>query len=159
MTFLRKFLSRVVVVGLVFGGAIVPSVSADTLKCDFRPLKKLGPPKPALVTDVPSIMTPVALNSVQIVDKNIRKKIMPQAVFARMSPTGTVEVMARLVNCTDYDQEILVRTSFMDLSQMPSEPTSIWKRLFLSPKSTQVYTEKSMLPDVGYYLIEVDEGD
>jgi hypothetical protein len=141
------------------GAATADVKSKNMVKCDFRPLKKLGLPGPALVEQVPGTMTPMPLNSVRITDKNIAKKILPQAVFSRRTQTGTVEVMARLVNCTDYPQEVLVRTSFMDINQMPAEPTSAWQRVFLQPRSQNVYSEKSMMLDIGYFLIEVDEGD
>ncbi len=156
---MMKPVAKLVLVGATI---VLPAMAAqaDTMmKCDFRKLKDAGTHGPALVTDIPKAMTPVSLNSVQVIDENIKKKIMPQAVFARRTETGTVEVMARIVNCTDYDQEVLMHTSFMDLNQMPTEPVSNWQRVFLSPRSTKVYTEKSMSIDVGYYLIEMDEGD
>lgn len=131
----------------------------NVVKCDFRGFKKLGPSGPAIVSGVKGAMTPIALNSVQIIDKNIAKKILPQAVFARRTDTGTLEVMARLINCTDYPQEVLVRTSFMDPDQFPAEPETAWQRVFLQPRSTAVYSEMSTSMDIGYYLIEVDEGE
>ena len=136
------------------------SASAQkVVKCDFGAFKRLGPSGPAIVSGVKGAMTPIALNSVQIIDKKIAKKILPQAVFARRTDTGTLEVMARLINCTDYPQEVLVRTSFMDVDQFPAEPETAWQRVFLQPKSTAVYSEMSTSMDIGYYLIEVDEGE
>lgn len=150
-------LGTVVAASLLTATAV--AAQGKVVKCDFRPYKKVRAAGPAIVTDVPNTMTPIPLNAVQIVDRNIMKKILPQAVFARRTETGTLEVMTRLVNCTDYNQQVLVRTSFMDANQFPAEPTTAWKRVFLPPRSTAVYNEKSVMIDIGYYLIEVDEGD
>ncbi|WP_417461107.1 hypothetical protein [Kordiimonas sp.] len=148
------------VVGAAAALLLAQAASAqNVVKCDFRAFKKLGPSGPAIVSGVRGAMTPIALNSVQIIDKNIAKKILPQGVFARRTDTGTLEVMARLINCTDYPQEVLVRTSFMDVDQFPAEPETAWQRVFLQPRSTSVYREMSISMDIGYYLIEVDEGE
>ncbi|MEX0299302.1 MAG: hypothetical protein AB3N28_09550 [Kordiimonas sp.] len=128
---------------------------AEVGACDFG---KIGSAAPARVTHVPNRMIPIALNSVRVIDKNISRKIMPHAVFARTTRTGTLEVIVRLRNCTNFMQEVLVRTSFMDANQQPAEPISVWQRVFLAPGSMQTYNEKSMKPGVGYYLIEVDQG-
>ncbi len=128
---------------------------AASAKCDFE---EIDSSEPAKVSHVPNRMIPIALNSVRVIDKNIRKKIMPHAVFARTTRTGTLEVIVRLRNCTNYMQEVLVRTSFMDENQQPAEPVSVWQRVFLAPGSMQTYNEKSMRPGIGYYLIEVDQG-
>ncbi len=143
----------------VFSAGGAATAVAPTVKCDFRPYERVMRAGPALISDVPGTMNSIPLNAVQIVDKNIHKKILPQAVFSKLTPTGSVEVMTRLVNCTDYNQEVLARTSFMDMNQMPLEQATVWKRVFLAPKSTQVYSEKSISVGVGYFLIEVDEGD
>ncbi|MCK0068177.1 hypothetical protein [Kordiimonas laminariae] len=156
---MKKILTLAAVLAAGASVAEASTAVGPTVKCDFRPYKNVVGAGPALISDVPTTMAAIPLNAVQIVDKNIRKKILPQAVFSKRTATGTVEVMTRLVNCTDYNQEVLVRTSFMDMNQMPLEPTTVWKRVFLSPKATQVYSEKSISTGVGYFLIEVDEGD
>jgi hypothetical protein len=160
---MKKLLKPLVIAATsVIAASVMMTGSASAqkvVKCDFRGFKKLGPSGPAIVSGIPGTMTPIALNSIQIIDKNIAKKILPQAVFARRTDTGTLEVMARLINCTDYPQEVLVRTSFMDPDQFPAEPETAWQRVFLQPRSTAVYSEMSTSMDIGYYLIEVDEGE
>ncbi len=131
------------------------------LSCDFKAQKKaLRDPGPALIAEIPQTMTAIPLNAVQITDRRIAKKIIVQGLFARRTQTDTVEVVARLVNCTDYPQQLQLRSSFMDSSQLPVEPTSTWSRVFIPPRSTGTYSEKSISTfEVEYYLVEMVEGD
>jgi len=141
---------------------VTPVFSAETLvECDFRAQEKAYKhPGPALLTDVPSAMTPISLNAVQIGDKKIARKILIQSIHARRTATNTVEVIVRMVNYTDYEQHVQLRSSFMDGAQIPLESTSAWTRVFIPARSTGVYSEKSIsTSDVTYYLAEMREGD
>ena len=80
-------------------------------------------------------------------------------VEARRTETDTVEVVARVVNCGKEPLQLQLRTSFLSAAQSPTEPTSSWQRIYVAPKSTGVYTEKSISRDVAHYLIEVRRGD
>ena len=132
----------------------------DVLECDFREFRNaLRSPGPALVAEVPGTMSPIPLNAVQVTDKSITRKVLVEGLFARRTPTGTLEVMARLVNCTDYPLQVEGRSWFMDENQLPSEGESAWRRVFLNPRSTAVYREFSIgTADVANYLIEIREG-
>lgn len=142
---------------------IAPTVNAaeTLLECDFRAQKKAGrAPGPAMVAPVIKALTPLSLNSVQIGDKSIAKKILVQSVNARRTQTNTVEVIVRMINCTDYEQHVQLRSSFMDSAQVPVEPTSAWSTVFIPPRSTGVYTEKSISTDeVAYFFAEMRESD
>ena len=131
------------------------------LECDFYQQQKAQQsPGPALVSQVPDALSPVPLNAVQITDQKIARKIMVQGVYARRTPTSSLEVMTRMVNCTDYPQHVQLRSSFMDEQQFPVENTSAWQRVFLPPRATGVYQETSTGTfDVTYFLIELKEGD
>ena len=157
-----KRLSRALVCIAFCYGLCAPIFAAEALiQCDFYQQEKAQRnPGPALVAQVPAAMTPINLNAVQITDRKIARKIMIQGVYARRTPTNTLEVMTRMVNCTDYPQHLQLRSSFMDDQQFPIENTSAWQRVFLEPRSAGVYQESSIgTLDVAYFLIELKEGD
>lgn len=127
------------------------------VKCKTAKATRAAPVAgPALVANVPASMTPIDLNAVQFTDKPLTKQVIVEGLFARRTETDTVEVTARLVNCTDQPLQVQARSSFMDETQAPAEPTSAWSQVFLPPKGTGTYREKSMSRDeVKYYLIEL----
>jgi hypothetical protein len=115
-------------------------------------------PGPAMVPDEKSPLKEMPLNSVNITDPNIINKLYVRAINARRTGTGTVEVVAQVVNCTDFPQNAEARTQFYDSAQVPSEPVSAWKRLHLPPRSNNLYTEFSMgAQSVDAYFIEMRE--
>lgn len=111
------------------------------------------------MANVPKSMTPIDLNAVQFTDKPLTRQMLVEGLFARRTETDTVEVTARFVNCTDKPLQVLARSSFMDLTQAPTEPVSAWTQVFIPPKGTGTYRERSMSRDeVQYYLIELAPG-
>jgi hypothetical protein len=133
---------------------------APTLGCDFTPmLKAMRNPGPALVSPVPGTMSEVPLNAVSMTDMSITNKVLVQSVASRRSPTGTVEISTRLMNCTDFPLQVEGRTQFLDEHQQQVEPTSAWQRVHLPARTTGVYTESSTdAQRVQMYLVELREG-
>lgn len=152
------------IAGVAFALAASASAHAqvrpqDQLKCDFY---KANRPVGAAATIAPlsrGAFTPIPLESVQLIDKSLSRRIVAQGVEARRTETDTVEVVARVVNCGKDPLQLQLRTSFLSAGNAPTEPTSSWQRIYLAPKSTGVYTEKSISRDVAHYLIEVRKGD
>lgn len=127
------------------------------LKCSIGAARR-DPPRsgPALVANVPRAMTPVDLNAVQMNDRDTWKKVIVEGLFAKRTEMNTLEVTARLVNCTKKPLVVQARSSFLDEAQSPAEPSSTWKPVYLSPLSTSVYQERSISPKgVQYYLVEL----
>nr|WP_314444503.1 hypothetical protein [uncultured Sphingomonas sp.] len=115
----------------------------------------------ALVANIPKSMTPIDVNAVQFTDRAMTRQVIVEGLFARRTPTNTVEVSARLVNCTDRPLQLLARSSFMDAVQYPVEAASAWTRVIIPARGTGLYREQSISQDeVGYYLIELaaDQG-
>ena len=111
---------------------------------------------PALVGEGYGLkMTSIPLDALQFTDATIASSVAVQAIRATRSATDTVNVTARIVNCTDKPINVRARTSFMDKNQVPTEPVSAWKILFLSPKATTVYQELSTTDNVSHYLVEL----
>lgn len=150
-----------VLAGSVAAGsaAAAPVRPQDQLKCDFYKANRPQAAQATLAPVVRGAFTPIPLESVQLIDKKLSRKIVAQGVEARRTETDTVEVVARVVNCGKEPLQLQLRTTFLTAGQSPSEPTSSWQRIFVAPKSTGVYTEKSISRDVAHYLIEVRRGD
>lgn len=106
--------------------------------------------------EVPSLESP--MNSVNITDKSIINKMFANNVTARRTATGTVEVIAQIINCTDYPLVAEARTQFYDTGKVPSEPVSAWKRFHLPAKTSNAYRESSIgTRSVEYYTVEMRE--
>jgi hypothetical protein len=99
--------------------------------------------------------TPIPLNSVQFADWGTAKKLALQHLFASRTPANTVQLTARFISCSDDAVSIRVRASFLDSNQMPTEPASAWQTVFLQPRLTAVYAERSTAKNVSSYLVEV----
>ena len=111
---------------------------------------------PALVANVPSSMTPIAINAVLFTDKKLGKRMIVEGLFAQRTAMNGLRVMARLVNCSKESLVVQLRSNFMDANQLPTEAASAWKTVYLSPKATAVYEENSIgRAQVGAYLIEL----
>jgi len=139
------------------GGSVAQARENRPLKCDIGDAKAArSAGGPALVANVPSAMTPIDLNAVQMTDKAVAKKVVVEAMFARRTETNSVEVITRFVNCTTKVVEVDARSSFMDGDQVPTEDATMWKKVILQPKSTGVYKGLSIGRDeVKYYLVEL----
>jgi hypothetical protein len=116
----------------------------QTVSCDFSPyIAARQIPQLALVPVQPGTMTPIALNSVSFADTYAAETVLVQYTGAQRTPSGTVEVTTRMVNCTDQPMIVEGRTNFFDEGQRPVEPVSAWQKVHLPPRSVGHYTEMS----------------
>jgi hypothetical protein len=99
--------------------------------------------------------TPIPLDSVQFSDWSTEKVVSIQTLFAGRTDGGTVQVTARFVSCSDSDVPIRIRASFLDANQAPTEPSSAWQLVYLHPRMTATYTEKSTSRNAANYLLEI----
>ncbi|MBI5163770.1 MAG: hypothetical protein HY985_07690 [Magnetospirillum sp.] len=113
---------------------------------------------PGLAPGDPSPVIEMPLNSVSIVDPKIINKVYVRQVGARRTATGTVEVTAQVINCTDFPLNAEARTQFYDQMQAPGEPVSAWKRVSLPARTSNTYRESSMgSRNAAYYMVELRE--
>ena len=156
------FAAVVAMAGLLSTGAAWSQATVGPqgqLKCDFSKANRARPAAAVIAPVVRGAFSPIPLESVQVIDKKLSRMIVAQGVEAQRTETDTVEVVARIVNCGKDPLQLQLRTTFLSAGQSPTEPTSSWQRIHLAPKSTGVYTEKSMSRTVAHYLIEVRRGD
>jgi hypothetical protein len=113
-------------------------------------------PGPALVGQQYGMqMSPLPLNSVQFDGYGTAQSLAIQRIFASRTPTGTVQLTARLVSCLDYPSTVRIRAAFLRADESPAEPVSAWREVHLSPRATATYTEYSTAQDVADFLIEI----
>ena len=155
-------MKRTLMLAALAGSLLATTAAAENnvVKCKTWQARRAAPVAgPALVANVPKSMTPIDLNAVQFTDKPLTRQVVVEGLFARRTETDTVQVTARFVNCTDKPLQVQARSSFMDVSQAPTEPVSAWTQVFIPPKGTGTYRERSMSRDeVQYYLIELAPG-
>lgn len=149
--------AAVALTGAMLAGCAQPIA----VQCDFTPfLTAQRSPGPAMAPMVPGTMQEVPLNAVAFTDRRITDRVLVQSLSASRNDAGRVQVTTRMVNCTDTPIQVEARTQFMDSGQAPTEPVSVWKRVFLSPRAFAIYQESSMdAQKVALYLVELKGAD
>ena len=99
---------------------------------------------PALVANVPRSLTPIELSTVLFTDKKLGKSVIVEELAARRTEVNGLNVVARFVNCTKKPITIQARANFLDAMQLPTEASSAWRTIFISPLATAVYQENSI---------------
>lgn len=113
----------------------------------------------ALVSQAYGAMTPIPLNAVQFTSSSLARQVVVQELFARRTPTQTVQVTGRLVNCTDTPLVVASRLHFMDARQIPVEDVSAWQRIVLHPRAMTQWQALSASPDAESYVVELRAED
>lgn len=113
------------------------------------------PDGPALVAHEYGEMSSIPLNAVQFTNPQLTEKMVVQTLTSSRTPTNTVQVYARMVNCTDVPLVLGVRTHFLDEDQAESEPETAWRKVFIQPHALGNYKESSLTAKVVNYLIEI----
>jgi hypothetical protein len=134
--------------------------SNEVLECDFSAIDDAQKGQgPALVADITQSMTSIPLNAVLFTDESIVDEVLVQGLFARRTATDSIEVITRIVNCTDEPVLLQARSLFMDNKQLPTEGSSVWQNVFLSPHGTGAFQAISLgTAEVAYYLVELRRG-
>jgi hypothetical protein len=150
-------MNRIILIGAMALAVLtgcVTNPAPPVVQCKF-PMKGARPGAALVSQEYGPQMTPIPLNSVQFSDWSIARSLAVQHLFASRTPTDTVQVVARLVSCVDRELTVKVRTSFLDANQAPVEGTSAWQTVYLTPRLTATYSERSTSKGVASYLIEV----
>lgn len=119
-----------------------------------------APAGDALVAQNYDAMTPIPLNALQFTSAALARQVVVQQLSARRTPTNTVQVTGRLVNCTDEPLVVASRLHFMDAKQIPVEDSSVWQRIVLHPRALGQWQTQSTSADAHHYVVELRaEGD
>lgn len=136
-------------------GACAPAAATrkPVVECDFP--TQGAPTGPALVSRVYGEMSPIPLDAVQFTDRDLAEQVVVQTLRSERTATNTLRVSARLVNCLDRALAVNARTSFLGADDAPAEPDSSWQTVVLQPRSSAVYRQASLAPDVQAFLVEL----
>jgi hypothetical protein len=144
-----------VLAALALAATVADAAPNSVPRCKTWTARTPEPSGPALVALAPKMMAPVPLNAFQVIDKEITRKLVVQSITARRTEMDTVQVSARILNCTDEPLRILARTQFMDGAQSSTEPVSAWRLVIIEPQGFGTYAENSIAQsDVAHFLIE-----
>jgi uncharacterized lipoprotein YmbA len=138
---------------MVAGLAGCATTRKPVVQCSF-PSQKAPAPGSALVAQDYGAITAIPLDAVQYTDA-LKRKVVVQMLSAGRTPTNTVQVTARLVNCTNDSLTVGVRTNFMDAREVPTEAQSVWQNVILQPKAMGLYQTSSMSKGVEHYVLEL----
>ena len=150
---------------LLLLGSVLNGCSAGPTRS--WPTVECTPPAPATLVSGPALVgreygmqiSPIPLNAVLYTDSGVARASAVQQISSHNTDTGTVEVLARFINCSDEPLNLGVRTSFLDQHQAPFEKPSAWQSVFLRARATGVYRELSISPNAPYFLIEVSNAN
>ncbi|MBX9608529.1 MAG: hypothetical protein K2Y51_20085 [Gammaproteobacteria bacterium] len=135
-------------------GGCTTELRKPVVECSF-PSQAPPPPGSALVATQYGSISPIPLDAVQFTDHALTRQVAAQSLHARRSPTNTVELSARFINCTDAPLVLGARTNFMDGSERAVEAPSAWKNVILQPRAMGDYRESSLSAEVEHYVIEL----
>ncbi|QFY41976.1 hypothetical protein F6R98_04475 [Candidatus Methylospira mobilis] len=142
---------------LVLAAALLAAGCAEprtmVVECKFP--TQYMPDGPALVAQEYGEMSPIPLDAVQFNNPLLKERLVVQTLKASRTPTNTVQVSARIVNCTDAPLVLGLRSHFMGEDAVENEPESVWRKLIIQPRALGNYKESSLTADVNNYLIEI----
>ena len=138
-------------------GGCAHEVRKPVVECGF-PSQAAPPPGTALVAHQYGSISPIPLDAVQFTDRMLTRQVAAQSLHARRSPTNTVEISARFINCTDAPLVLGARTNFMDGTERAVEAPSAWKHIVMQPRAMGDYQESSLTTQVEHYVVELRDG-
>ena len=126
------------------------------LKCDYKALKRNAlTGGPALTSMAYGSVKDIPADAVLMSDTRLYNSVIVQQLSTASTPGGTVQVTARLANCTNAPLDVRARIAFLDHTMVPAEPVSAWRTVFLPVGGMAVYQESSFTSKAANYYIEL----
>lgn len=98
------------------------------------------------------------LASVAVLSPELAKVIGVQEVSTSRTGTGMAAVQTTVYNCSDVDVVLSMRTRFTgDRGQ--SEPPSVWKTVFLSPRGQATYGESAISQITSKVSVDINDAN
>ncbi len=154
----NAFLGAVGALALSLAGcASTPSARPQALlKCDYQALKKNAPVGgPALTSVAYGSVRDIPADAVLMSDRALYHSVIVQHLSTTATAGGTVQVTARLANCTGAPMDVRARVAFLDGNMAPVEGVSAWRPVFLPAGGMAVYQESSLSQRAAHYYIEL----
>lgn len=156
----RSLLTLAAATAMLAACATAPAPPGRTTTCDARALEQSTlASNGALTPQLPGTFTPIPLDQVTMLEPGMARWLMVQSVGASRTETNTMQVVTRLVNCTDQTVQVEGRVHFLASDQSATEPVSAWRRVIIPARSIGSYRESSVaVREVSNYLIELRQG-
>jgi uncharacterized protein YcfL len=142
---------------LLAGCSTAPAARPQALlKCDYKALKKNSPTGgPALTSVAYGAVKDIPADAVLMSDEGLYRSVIVQHLSTAPTAGGTVQVTARLANCTGAPLDVRARVAFLDGNMAPVEAVSAWRPVFLPAGDMAVYQESSLSQRATHYYIEL----
>jgi hypothetical protein len=154
-----SILASAVLAALVLAGcSSTPAARPQALlKCDYKALKASAlTGGPALTSTAYGSVKDIPADAVLISDAGLYNSVIVQQLGTQNTAGGTVQVNARLANCTGAGMSVRARTAFLDAGMAPAEPVSAWRTVYLPAGGMAVYQESSYSSGkAAHYYIEL----
>lgn len=105
----------------------------------------------------PQPMTSIGRAGARVLD-GVTNLVHVDDVRAGRRPNGAVEVAARITNCTGAPLQVEGATQFFDAGGSSAEPPTVWKRVFIPPRTSRDYQELSTGSRPATFVIELRGG-
>ena len=153
-----KLFSLLAVSGVALAACqTAPNSTAFQPQCDFRAYQEAlqNTSGFTLVPMVVGSSATIPLDSVLVNSPELGKKVVPIATGGERLPNRTLNVFARIQNCTDEPVNLQARASFYDAMNADAEAPTAWTTIFIPPNSRGMYETSSLSADAASYLIEL----
>ncbi len=142
---------------LMLAGCSTPAARPQALlKCDYKALKRNAPVGgPALSSVAYGAVEDIPADAVLMSDASLFRSVIVQHLSTATTAGGTVQVTARMANCTGAPLNVRARIAFLDAGMAPVEPVSAWRPVFLPQGGMGVYQESSFSQKATHYYIEL----
>lgn len=143
--FKAAVLAAAALAGVFASACSTPQTGMRTTACNAGNMGNgVVPANGVLDSQIPGAFSPIPLDQIQILEPNLAKQVAIQSAAAGRTVTKTVQVQARVVNCTDAPIQLEARTHFFAPTGASNEPISAWKRIYVPQRGLGVYEEFSM---------------
>ncbi|WP_439594629.1 DUF1425 domain-containing protein [Falsiroseomonas sp.] len=105
----------------------------------------------------PQSATAIDRRGVRMVD-DANNLVHVEELRSGRRPNGSVEVAVRLLNCSAFPVQIEGAIQFLDAAGAQTEPPSVWKRVFLPPRSSRDFSEISTNARAAAFTIDIRRG-
>jgi hypothetical protein len=105
----------------------------------------------------PQPLTAIGRRGVRVID-GITNVLYVEEVRAGRRANGAVEVAVRLLNCSGAPVQFEGATQFFDAAGSVAEAPTVWKRVFVPPRSSRDYSEISTGPRAASFIVDIRGG-
>lgn len=105
----------------------------------------------------PAALASIGRRGARVLDEPLSARLYVADVQAGRRPNGAAEVATRVLNCTAAPIAVESAVQFLDANGAQAEAPSVWRRVFVPPRTDRVLSELSTGPRPASFVIELRE--